>query len=275
MTFSLHQYLSFQTAIAEQQQLKTCLDELSHVLAMRQELDLYQLVESWCTNFEFKKGTLWQLLDTNVSNLKDVFDYKFLTRQCSLPKAVEKNQYHAKCLFNNLEHGNWMDQWSAITSDHLNNAHNTWNYEYFHQPETEESEESEDEDEDENEGFDECGNSDNNSNVIWPPLSINCENWFTTTVIAFNQLEQAFDNLNYIYILQELYDHGNKHITNFRKVNILDPLKLLKKMREFLISMSAAGTFNKQHAKLAWAIFAEQLLNSCIKTQNLVMYASS
>ena len=275
MTFSLHQYLSFQTATAEQQQLKTCLDELSHVLAMRQELDLYQLIESWCTNFEFKKGTLWQLLNTNVSNLKDVFDYKFLTRQCSLTRAVEKNQYHVKCLFTNVEHGNWMDQWSAITSDHLSNAINTWNYEYFHKSESDESEESEDDEED---GIDECGsssnnNTTNNNNITWPPLSINCENWFTTTVTAFDQLEQAFDNLSYIYILQELYDHGNEHITKFRQVNILEPLKMLKKMREFLISMSAAGTFNKQHAKLAWAVFAELLLNSCIKTQNLVMYA--
>ena len=259
MSFSHHQQLP-QSAIAEQQQLKSCLDELSHVLAMHQESDLYNLVESWWTNFEFKKGSLWQLLDTNVSNLKDVFDYKFLSRRCSLPRAVERNRYHVEFLLNNLEHGNWMDQWSAVTSEHLDNALNTWNYEYFNESESESEEDEED---------------DIDGRTAWPPPAVNPQIWFTTTVAAFEKLENAFDSLNTIYVLQdEAFESTNINFGKFQTEHIQEPLKLLTKTREFLISMSpVGGTLKKQHAKLAWCIFAEKLLDSCLKTQNLVFYA--
>ena len=258
MSFSHHQQLP-QTATAEQQQLKTCLDELSHVLAMHQESDLYELVESWWTNFEFKKGSLWQLLETNVSNLKDVFDYKFLQRRCSLPRAVERNMYQVKFLLHNLEHGDWMDQWSAVTSDHLDNALNTWNYEYFHESDTESESESEDE---------------VDGRMPWPPAAVNHQIWFTTTVAAFEKLENAFDSLNTIYMLQdEPCESANVNFKKFQTEHLAEPLRLLKKIREFLISLTPPGTLKRQHAKLAWCIFAEMLLDSCLKMQNLVFYA--
>ena len=261
MSFSHYQSLP-QTSTAEEQHLKSSLQELGQMLVLNHEYNLHDMVESWFCfgEFEFKKGTIWQLLKTNVSNLQDVFDYKFIDRLCSLPRAVERNQYHVNCLLRNLDHGDWMDQWSAVTSEHLDNALTTWNYEYFQT--SNDSEESGDENEDDIDGH-----------VSWPPPDVNYQDWFTTTVSAFGQLENAFDSLNTIYILQELNERNNENFAMFQTLNITEPLKLLKKMREFLISMSSSGRLKQHHAKLAWGIFAEKLLDSCIKTQNLVMYA--
>ena len=84
-----------------------------------------------------------------------------------------------------------MDQWSAVTSEHLDNVLTTWNYEYFHT--SDDSEESENKNEDDIDGH-----------ASWPPPDVNYQDWFTNTVSAFGQLENAFDSIFHQIALFEL-----------------------------------------------------------------------
>ena len=207
----------------------------------------------WSDPLEFQTGCLWKLLDLNVSNLKDVFDYQILDRVW-LPRAIHRSQYHVLTLLRNLENQNWLDQWAAVASDHLMNVTATWMHQLFS------SEDSEDSEEDDVDGP-----------LPWPPAPANPDAWFVSTVAAFGMLETAFEGLESIFALQGL-DKANQFSQDFHRQRIQRPLEGLKKMRELLVSKPKS--LRMHHSKLAWCIFANLFLESAIKMQSLLLCTS-
>ena len=201
---------------------------------------------------EFHRGCLWTLLDLNVSNLKDAFDYKF-TDRVWLPRAVNRTKYHVHNLRGSApEKKNWLDQWASVVCDHLNNVTATWMHELFSDGDSSSSDEEDNID----------------GPQPWPPAPVHPEAWFVSTVAAFGILETAFEGMDSIFELRGL-EKDNQVFQNFQRDNINRPRAAMRKMRELLVS---APSLNREHSKLAWCIFARIFLNSALNLQSLVLY---
>ena len=219
---------------------------LCELLAEKKEAHLYSLVNSWCNNFEFKKGRLWQLLNINASNLSDIFDYKVLT-QGEIQRAVKESAFHVEALLLSIENpGNWLDLWASAVSDHLENVTSTWMHKHFDSKIEEQKE-------------------DDGSPSVWPPAPLDPKIWWSPKV-DFHNLENAFEGLENIFLVQDL-DDQDPHFHEFFYVSIEKPLSDLKKMRELLV----ASQLPREASELAWCIFAEILLESVIKLQSLLL----
>ena len=176
-----------------------------------------------------------------------MFDYKVL-KNVELRKALKESVYHVESLLHHIDAGNWLELWATAVSNHLENVTTTWMFQHLDSR----IEEAEEED-------------DTGSPQPWPPAHLENKIWWST-VADFSNLENAFDGLENIFLVQDL-DEENPLFQSFHYWNIERPLADLKSMREILLANRLpVGAF-----AIAWCVFAEILLNSLLKLQSLLL----
>ena len=244
-TASLHPDTATMTSISGEH--SACFHLLCELLAEKKETILYGLVSRWSDDIQFKTGGLWQLLNCNVSNLRYVFDHQ-VRKNDELRNAMHESVYHVESLLHRIDAGNWLDLWAKAVSDHLEIVTSAWMFQYFDRR-VEGAEEEEDTD----------------GAMDWPPAPLEDKIW-CGSVADFSNLENAFDGLENIFLVQDL-DEEDPHFQHFHYWNIERPLADLKSMREILLAnrlpVGASG--------IAWCVFAEILLNSLLKMQSLLL----
>ena len=255
VTSSLPDTNKMSGSVSSTQQHEIFLCQLGNFLNQHKESELFMLIDFWNEHLVFKRGSLYQLLYINASNLEDAFNYKF-TNKIWLPRNAKRTTWCALNLWHSANSSDWLDQWAAVVVQHLDNLTTTWMQEYLLKDSDDENDDEEEED-------------DIDGPIPWPPALLDHSNWFTTTVGSFQILENGFDALDNIFALQKI-DEENEHYQDFCKHKIEKPLSQLKRMRELLVS---SPSVSKEESKLAWCIFAEMFLNSAVKLQNVVLYS--
>ena len=160
---------------------------------------------------------------------------------------MHESVYHVESLLHRIDAGNWLDLRAKAVSDHLEIVTSAWMFQYFDRR-VEGAEEEEDTD----------------GAMDWPPAPLEDKIW-CGSVADFSNLENAFDGLENIFLVQDL-DEEDPLFQRFHYWNIERPLADLKSMREILLAnrlpIGASG--------IAWCVFAEILLESLLKMQSLL-----